>query len=166
MEALRLLKSLGLVPRRTIRAVLFVNEENGLAGGRAYAARHKDELADHVAAIEADGGIFRPLGLESPKAEDTRGDRINARLADILALLEPIGAARRKDGGGGADIGPMAPAGVPQISLDVDGRTYFDFHHTEADTFDKVSKADLDLCVATLATVVYVIADMPENLRE
>jgi hypothetical protein len=166
MEALRLLKSLGLVPRRTIRAVLFVNEENGLAGGRAYAARHKDELADHVAAIEADGGIFRPLGLESPKAEDTRAERINARLADILTLLEPIGATRRKDGGGGADIGPMGPAGVPQISLDVDGRTYFDFHHTEADTFDKVSKQDLDLCVATLATVVYVIADMPESLRE
>lgn len=166
MESLRLLKSLGLVPRRTIRAVLFVNEENGLAGGRSYAERHATELKDHVAAIEADGGIFRPLGLESPKAQDERTARINARLAEILALLEPIGATRRRDGGGGADIGPMAASGVPQISLDVDGRTYFDFHHTEADTLDKVSKADLDLCVATLATVVYVLADMPERLGE
>jgi hypothetical protein len=166
MESLRLLKSLGLVPRRTIRAVLFVNEENGLAGGRAYAERHAAELKDHVAAIEADSGIFRPLGLESPKSEDDRSARMNARLAEVLKLLEPIGASRRRDGGGGADIGPMAGAGVPQISLDVDGSTYFDYHHTEADTLDKVSKADLDLCVAAIATVAYVLADMPERLAD
>ncbi len=166
MEALRLLKSLGLVPRRTIRAVLFTNEENGTAGGRAYAEHHKAEMPDHVAAIEADSGIFRPVGFGSPKAEDERGARINARLAQVLTLLEPIGASARKDGGGGADIGPMAVHGVPQIGFDVDGRTYFDFHHTEADTLDKVSKTDLDLCVAALATVVYVLADMPERLRD
>ena len=79
---------------------------------------------------------------------------------------KPIGAARRKDGGGGADISAMGPAGVPQIGFDVDGRTYFDVHHTEADTLDKVSKADLDLCVAALATTVYVLADMPERLGD
>jgi hypothetical protein len=166
MESLRLLKSLGLRPRRTIRAVLFTNEENGAAGGRAYAERHLAEMPNHVAAIEADSGIFRPIGFGSPKAEDERGARVNARLAEVLALLEPIGASRRKDGGGGADIGPMAVHGVPQIGFDVDGRTYFDFHHTEADTLDKVAKPDLDLCVAALATVVYVIADMPERLRD
>lgn len=166
MEALRLLKSLGLVPRRTIRAVLFTNEENGIAGGKAYAERHLAEMPDHVAAIEADSGVFRPLGFGSPKAEDERGARINARLAEVLELLEPIGASTRRDGGGGADIGPMAAHGVPQIGFDVDGRAYFDVHHTEADTLDKVSKADLDLCVAALATTVFVIADMPERLRD
>src|SRR5262249_53267116 len=149
-------------PRRTIRAVLFTNEENGIGGGRAYADRHRDEMPGHVASIEADSGIFRPLGFESTKAEDARGARINARLADGLTVLEPIGASRRKDGGGGADIGPMASYGVPQISLDVEGGTYFDYHHTEADTLDKVAKQDLDLCTAALATVVYVLADMPE----
>jgi carboxypeptidase Q len=166
MEAMRVLKALGLRPRRTIRAVLFVNEENGLAGGRAYAERHRDELKDHVAAVETDSGAFRPLGFETPKATDDRARRINARLADVLTLLAPIGASRRRDGGGGADIGPMAPAGVPQIGLDVDGHTYFDYHHTEADTLDKVSKDDLDLCVAALATAVYVLADMPERLGD
>ena len=166
MESLRLLQSLGLRPRRMIRAVLFVNEENGLAGAHSYADRHRDELGDHVAAIEADSGIFRPRGFTSPAAKDERGTRINARLAEVLTLLEPIGAARRKDGGGGADISAMGPAGVPQIGFDVDGRTYFDVHHTEADTLDKVSKADLDLCVAALATTVYVLADMPERLGD
>src|SRR6185436_2722103 len=117
------LKSLGLRPRRTIRAVLFVNEENGVAGGRSYAERHKDELKDHVAAIEADSGAFRPLGFGSTKATDERGARINARLVDVISLLAPIGAARRRDGGGGADIGPMAAGGVPQIGLEVDERT-------------------------------------------
>ena len=166
MESLRLLKSLGLTPRRTIRAVLFTNEENGIGGGRAYAERHREAMPDHVAAIEADSGMFRPLGFESPKTEDEKSARINARLEAVLSLLEPIGASRRKDGGGGADIGPMAAYGVPQISLDVEGSRYFDYHHTEADTLDKVSKEDLDLCTAALATVVYVLADMPESLRE
>ena len=84
----------------------------------------------------------------------------------ILTLLEPIGATRRKDGGGGADIAPMAPAGVPQISLDVDGRTYFDYHHTEADTLDKVDPVALAKDVAALAVMAYVVADMPERLDD
>jgi len=166
MESLRILKALGLHPRRTIRAVLFVNEENGVAGGRGYALRHRDEMKNHVAAIEADSGAFHPLGFTSVRATDERGARMNARLADALSLLAPIGASRRRDGGGGADIGPMAEFGVPQIGLDVDERTYFDYHHTESDTFDKVSKDDLDLCVAALATTAYVIADMPDRVGE
>lgn len=166
LEAMRLLRALDLRPRRTIRVVLFTNEENGLAGAKAYEAAHRAEMPDHVAALEADGGIFRPHGVTSPPATDARGERVNARLAEVVALLAPLGATRRKDGGGGADIAPMAQHGVPQIGFDVDGRTYFDVHHTAADTLDKVSRRDLDDCVAALATLAYVLADMPERLRD
>jgi len=173
MEAMRILRTLGLRPRRTIRVVLFTNEENGLRGGKAYAKDHEKELEKHVAAIEADSGAFRPLGFSTPAApadatpeEKARFDRIRARLREAVALLAPVGAGTLGEGGGGADIGPMAPAGVPQIGLDVDMATYFDIHHTDADTFDKVVKEDLDLCAGVLAALVYVLADMPESLRE
>lgn len=161
MEALSVLRRLGLRPRRTIRAVLFVNEENGLRGAIGYATLHRDELPRHVAAIEADAGCFRPLGFTTPKATDERQAQFRARMEDLLSLLEPLGASRLRDGGGGADIGLMAPAGVPQLGLDVDGRTYFDVHHTHADTFDKVAKADLDRVAAVLAVTAYVLADAP-----
>jgi Zn-dependent M28 family amino/carboxypeptidase len=173
MEALRLLKSLGLRPRRTVRVVLFTNEENGLRGGRAYAADHAAEAPFHVAAIEADSGAARPLGFTTPAAkpdaspeERERIDRIRARLREVVALLEGAGAGSLQDGGGGADIGPLEPAGVPQIGLMTDVSTYFDIHHTAADTFDKVDKGDLDRCAGVLAAVVFVLADMPESLRE
>jgi len=164
MEALRLIRSLGLRPRRTLRVVLWVNEENGLRGARAYAEAHAAELKDHVAAIEADSGSYRPLGFTTPPAKDARGERMRARLREVVALLDPVGAGALLDGGGGADIGPMEPAGVPQIGLMVDESRYFDIHHTEADTFDKVVKEELDLCAAALAVVGFVIADMPERL--
>ena len=169
MEAMRILKSLDLGPRRTIRAVLFTNEENGLRGGRKYAADHADEASRHVAAIEADSGAFRPLGFTTPAPKPemepekrARLERVNGRLRDVVALLDGVGAGRLEDGGGGADIGPLEPAGVPQIGLMVDMATYFDIHHTAADTFDKVKKEELDLCAGVLAVVAYVLADMPE----
>ncbi len=172
-EALRLLKSLGLKPRRTIRVVLFVNEENGSRGAQGYAKDHAAEAQKHVAAIEADSGAFRPLGFgtAAPKPEmepekRARLERINARLRSVVSLLDGVGAGALSDGGGGADIGPLEPAGVPQIGLEVDMATYFDIHHTAADTFDKVNKADLDLCVGVLAATVFVLADMEESLRE
>jgi Zn-dependent M28 family amino/carboxypeptidase len=166
LESLRILKAAGLRPRRTIRAVLFVNEENGVAGGRAYAERHRDELKDHVAAIEADSGIAKPLGFTAPRPVDERTIRIRRRLADLVKVLEPLGAAGLRDGGGGTDVEPMGAYGVPLLGFDVDGRGYFDVHHTDADTLDKVSRADLDQCVAVLATTVYVLADMPERLSD
>jgi hypothetical protein len=160
MESLRLLRSLDLVPRRTIRGVLFMNEENGLRGGRAYAEAHAGELARHVAAIESDLGAAAPIGftaLTGAGGED--------RLREITALLRTLGADAVTPGGtGGADLSPMRPAGVPLLGLRQDATRYFDWHHTEADTLDKVDPRELAHNAAAMAVVAYVLADMPETL--
>jgi carboxypeptidase Q len=163
MQALTTIRKLGLVPRRTIRVVLFTNEENGLRGGRAYAKDHAAELPQTVLALEADSGGFAPVGF-SVQTKPEVAERVRARVADIASLLAPINASRVKVGHGGADIGPMVPAGVPTLGLDTDGRTYFDYHHTEADTLDKVDPAALADDVAAVAALAYVVADMPERL--
>jgi hypothetical protein len=112
-----------------------------------------------VLAVESDSGGFAPRGFQV-QAKPEVADRIRARIADIASLLGPISATRVKLGHGGADIGPMVPSGVPTIGLDVDGRTYFDVHHTDADTLDKVDPAALADDVAAVA----VVADMPDRL--
>lgn len=164
MEAINVLRRLGMIPRRTIRVVLFTNEENGLAGGRQYAADHADELPNHVAAIESDSGVFRPLGFGVSHGDKDKQAVAVRQLEDILSLLEPVGATQARSGGGGADISPMGPAGVPLLGLRVEGSKYFDYHHTHADTLDKVDPAEFSQCVATLAVVCYVLADMPGRL--
>jgi carboxypeptidase Q len=164
--ALKMLSEMELRPRRTIRVVLFTNEENGLRGGREYVNGHANDIARYQAAIEADSGIFRPLGFSTPKANDERGERIRARLEEVMRLLEPHGAGRLRDGGGGADIGPMAAFGVPLLGLYVEGSRYFDYHHTHADTLDKVDPDDLAACIGTLASMAYVLAEMPERLDD
>ncbi len=166
MDALRLLKSMGLRPRRTIRAVLWTNEENGLRGSREYINAKGKEIPMYAAAIEADSGAYRPLGYTRAAAKDERGERINARLADLMTLFDTIGAGRLRDGGGGADIGAMAAFGVPMLGLDVEGSRYFDIHHTHADTFDKVDRDDLLHVEAVLAATAFVLADMPDRLGD
>lgn len=163
MQALTTLRKLGLVPRRTIRVVLFTNEENGLRGGRAYAKDHAAELPSTVLAVESDSGGFAPRGF-SVQAKPELQDRVKARVADIASLLAPISATRVTLGHGGADIGPMVPSGVLALGLDTDGRTYFDIHHTDADTLDKVDPAALADDVAAVAALAYVVADMPDRL--
>ena len=163
MEAALMLKELGLVPRRTIRVVLFTNEENGLRGGKAYAEAHKQELAKTVLAIESDGGGFTPRGF-SLEASAEATPRIQKRLAGLVALLAPLGPLRVTPGHSGSDIGPMVPAGVPGMGLDVYNRTYFDIHHTEADTLDKVDPAQLADCVAAVAALAYLVAELPDRL--
>jgi carboxypeptidase Q len=160
-EAIRLLKELNLRPRRTIRVVLFTNEENGLRGGAAYRDAHRAEIAKHVFAIESDSGIYRPegLGLASNAPLLAR-----ANLIEIAKLLAGVVANRIAADGGGADIGPIMREGVVGANLDVDGSRYFDIHHTQADTLDKIDPRDLSLCVATLAVFAYTIADLPEPL--
>ena len=161
-EAVRLMKTLGLRPRRTVRAVLFTNEENGLRGGLAYRDRHSAELANHVLMIETDGGVFRPLGFGF-----SGNDSARASVKAIASLLAGIGAASIGASGGGADIGPSVQAGkVPAMSLTVDGAQYFTLHHTEADTVDKIEPSDIARCVAALAVMGYVVADLPLRLGQ
>jgi carboxypeptidase Q len=158
-EAIRLLKELGLRPRRTIRVVGWTNEENGLRGGNAYRDAHRAELERHVAAIESDAGVFKPQGFGF-----TGSDAAYGTVQQIGRLLQGIGAGTIQRGGGGADIGPIMALGVPGMGLNVDGTRYFWYHHTDADTVDKLDPHDVALCVATMAVMAYVLADMPERL--
>ncbi|MFB0515659.1 MAG: M28 family metallopeptidase [Candidatus Neomarinimicrobiota bacterium] len=158
-EAVRRLQQLGLRPRRTIRVVLWTNEEIGLRGGRAYRDAYQDQLPNHLLALESDMGVFKPRGFGfsgSPEAL--------AILREVASLLESIGADSVVEGGGGADISPMMREGVPGMGLNVDENKYFWYHHTSADTIDKLDPRELNLCVAALAVMAYVVADMPESL--
>jgi carboxypeptidase Q len=159
MEAIRLIRSLGLKPRRTIRTVLFTNEENGLRGGKAYAEAHAAQLDKHVAAIESDSGGARPLGFGVSAGPG--GTEIVKRLA---AALAPFAADDVQEGGGGADISPMGPAGVPQLGLRQDGTHYFDVHHTMADTLDKVDPHDLAMNATAMAVMAWQLANLEPPL--
>ena len=161
-EAIRLLKELGLRPRRTIRVVLYTNEENGLRGGNAYRDAHRAEIPKHVFAIESDSGVYRPEGFG---LDATAPLQVRSNLQEIAKLLSGIGSDRIAADGGGADIGPLTREGVAGASLDVDGTHYFDIHHTPADTLDKVNPRELALCVATMAVMAYTVADLPEPLN-
>lgn len=158
IEAARLIGGLPRRPRRTIRVVLFANEENGLAGGRAYAKAHETELHRHAAALEADSGTGHPTGFSwnaGPSAEPL--------VKGIAALLEPLGAGTLfPDGSGGADISTLRAAGVPLFSVDQDLSRYFDYHHTANDTFDKIEPAALDRVVGSVAVFAYVAASVPQ----
>ncbi len=160
-EALRLMKQLGLRPRRTVRVVLWTNEENGTRGGLAYRELHKAELSNTVLMLESDSGVFTPLGVGF-----TGSDRSRQIVGEIATLLRGIGAATVGARGGGADIEPSADAaGIPTMSLDVDESKYFLIHHSEADTIDKIDPNDVARCVATVAVMAYVVADMPGRLE-
>ncbi len=156
-EAVRLIKELGLRPRRTIRAVGWTSEENGGSGGSQYAIDHADEL--HVLAMESDGGTFKPSGFGF-----TGSDEAFATITEIGTLLDRIESGTITRGGGGADIGPLMQTGVPGMGLSVDGTKYFWYHHTDADTIDKLDPDEVALCVAAMAVIAYVVADMPERL--
>jgi carboxypeptidase Q len=158
-EALRVLKALGLQPRRTIRVVGWTNEENGTRGGNAYRDVQRAYADNHILAIESDAGVFKPQGFGFSGT-----DEAFAIVQQVGRLLDRIGAGTITRGGGGADIGPMQALGVPGMGLNVDGTKYFWYHHTNADTIDKLDPHDVALCVATMAVMAYVIADMPERL--
>lgn len=166
MEVINVLRKLKMIPRRTIRVVLWTNEENGLAGGKEYAKRHADELANHVAAIEMDSGAFRPKGYSLECANKKREQVALEQLRDITSLLSSIGVNEAKIGGSGADVGAMREAGVVLMGHQVEGSIYFDYHHSHADTLDKVDPTELSRNVAVMATVAYVLADMPQRFGE
>jgi hypothetical protein len=159
MQSMKVLRAFEPRPRRTIRAVLFTNEENGLRGGKAYAKEHQAEIALHTAAIESDGGGATPEGFgvsAGPAGTDV--------VHQIAASLYAIGSGSVRTGGGGADISPLGNAGVPLLGLRQEGTYYFDWHHTAADTLDKVSPRDLALNVAALSVMAYGLADLEEPL--
>ncbi len=158
-EALRLIRATGLPPRRTLRLVLWTNEENGLAGAKAYPVQHREELARHVLAVESDWGIGPLKGFAF-----TGSERATALLKSLLPGLAPIGTAELKAGAGGSDLGPLLREGVPVMDLWTDRRDYFWFHHSAADTVDKVDPVELNRCVAALAVMLYGVAEMPETL--
>jgi Zn-dependent M28 family amino/carboxypeptidase len=169
-QALTIIHRLGLHPRRTLRVVLWTNEENGLRGGKAYREWVGDDIDSHVAAIEMDGGAERPVGFSlvigsgGEQAPDAVYEQALQTLAQIGALLEGIDAGLMKRGWGGADISPLTKEGVPGMGLETVGEHYFDWHHTNADTLDKVDLQDFRKAVAMLGVVGYVLADMPGTL--
>ncbi|MBY0432660.1 MAG: M20/M25/M40 family metallo-hydrolase [Cyclobacteriaceae bacterium] len=152
IEVLRILSSMGYKPKRTIRAVMFMNEENGLRGGLKYAEEAQKKKEKHLAAIESDRGGFTPRGF-TISAEEAARKRIQA----WKPLLEPYGLADFSQEGGGADIGPLANQGTALIGFLPDSQRYFDYHHTAIDTFDKVNKRELELGAASMASMVYLL---------
>lgn len=190
-EAVSLIHKLGLKPKRTIRVVFWVNEENGGAGGRAYRQWIGDKIGDQVAAIESDGGVEKPLGIgyggffggprrPQPPAPGAAAAPVRPAfdegtlspeekqsfdtLRDIASLLNSIGTDTVSPGGGGSDIGPIVADGVPSLSPRTVGEHYFDWHHTEADTLDKVDPDSFKRNTAMLSVVAYVLADMDGRL--
>jgi carboxypeptidase Q len=155
-EALRLIHKLGLRPRRTIRVVLWTNEENGLRGAHAYRDAHLGEIDNHVLAIESDNGVFKPLGYYIAGS-----DAALATARQIASLLSSFGATDVQRGGPQADVSPLAERGVPAAAPIVDGSRYFWFHHSAGDTMDKLDPREMAECVAAMAVLAYVAADMP-----
>ena len=156
MEAANLFQKLHLRPKRTLRVIAWMNEENGLAGGKTYAKNHQQEIANHFAAMETDGGAGHPLGINY------------ATKPEAKSFFEPVAQILRKSGAGilnlaehpGADISPLTKLGVPGFSPIQDGRTYFNYHHTAADTLDKIVPQELAENAAVVAVTAYALANL------
>tara|TARA_R100000951_G_C2647058_1_gene182893 strand:- start:592 stop:1965 length:1374 start_codon:yes stop_codon:yes gene_type:complete len=161
-EALRLIKETGVRPKRTIRVVLWTNEENGLRGANEYlrwVQEDEKSLDNHILAMESDAGVFDPIGFGFSGSDDAY-----KILSEIGELLKPTDSGEVRKGGGGADIGPLMRNGVPGMGLNVDGSKYFWFHHTAVDTIDKLNIDDFNECVATMAVFAYAVADLDVRL--
>ncbi len=159
-EAARLMAKLNIRPRRTVRIVLWTNEENGLRGATAYAAKHAAHAADHVFALESDSGVFEPASLGFSGSAAARN-----LMREIGLLLAPLGLSEIVAGGGGADIGPIAQAGnAPMMAYLGNPGRYFAIHHTPADTVERITPQEVSKAAAAIAAVAYVVAEMPERL--
>ncbi|MEL4307681.1 M20/M25/M40 family metallo-hydrolase [Joostella sp. CR20] len=152
MEVLRLIKQTGYKPKRTIRVVLFMNEENGLRGGKKYAEVAKQKGENHVFALESDAGGFTPRGF-SFDADDANFNQI----LSWQKLFKPYLIHYFKQGGSGADIGPLKGEGTVLAGLRPDSQRYFDHHHAANDTFEHVNKRELELGAATMTSLIYLI---------
>lgn len=152
IEALAMFKKNGIKSKHSIRAVAFMNEENGLGGGKAYGKEAEEKKLKHIAAIESDAGGFTPRGFG---VDTTAG--MYQTVSKWLPLFKPYYIAYITPGGGGADIGPLEKLGVPCIGYEPDTQRYFDIHHTADDTFDKVNKRELELGAAAIGSLMYLI---------
>jgi carboxypeptidase Q len=160
MEAANLIRKLGLKPKRTIRVIAWMNEENGLRGSKQYAKDHEKEWANHFGAIETDGGAGHPIGI------NIRGK------AEVKAMLKAVGAILQDSGAGilnlvehcGADIEPIEEAGVPTFAPLQDSRFYFNYHHTAADTLDKIVPKELAENSAIVIVLSYALANSEQPL--
>jgi len=160
MQTAQLLKQLKLRPKRTIRIIAWMNEENGQMGARTYAQDHKDDFANHFAAIECDLGAGHPLGFYAQGKPE------------LLTVLQPLATILQSQGAGvtrmvdetGTDVAPLGEGGVPTFAPIQDARTYFNYHHTAADTLDKVNPRELQENCALVAALAYTLASMPQSL--
>jgi carboxypeptidase Q len=160
MEAANLIQKLHFKPKRTIRMIAWMNEENGSAGSKQYAKDHEKDWAKHFAALETDGGAGHPLGV------NIKGK------PELKNMLAPVAAILQESGAGmlnlvehcGADIEPLEKAGVPAFSPIQDSRFYFNYHHTAADTLDKIVPKELAENSAVVAVVAYALANAQQAL--
>ncbi len=153
MEIMRAFKAIGLKPKRTIRFVLFANEENGLRGGNKYAEEAKEKNEKHILAIETDAGGFTPRAIGF-----TGSDEQYQKFLSWKELIAPYGCTEFTKGGGGADIGPLNRAlKTPMASLGPDSQRYFDIHHSKSDVFEAVNKRELELGAVNMAALIYLV---------
>ena len=152
MDVLRLLKKTGYTPKHSIRVVLFMNEENGLRGGNAYATQANLKGENHVFALESDSGGFTPRGF-SFDCDAANFEQIQS----WKPLFKPYLIHYFEKGGSGADIGPLKKEGIVLAGLRPDSQRYFDYHHAENDTFDAVNKRELELGAATMTSLIYLM---------
>jgi len=152
MEVLRLLKESGIKPKHSIRVVLFMNEENGLSGGKEYAKVVKQKEENHIFALESDSGGFTPRGFSFDC-----NDKIFDQILSWAPLFKPYMVHYFERGGGGADIGPLKNDQIVLAGLRVDSQRYFDYHHAANDTFDAVNKRELELGAASMTALVYLV---------
>jgi len=160
VEALAVLKYLGLTPRRTLRAILWTSEEMGLVGVQDYVKKHEGDLENFKAVFESDIGTFKPLGLDFSGTAEA-----GCVVQEVLKLFQPINATTfRASPEVGSDIGYFIQKGVPGLSLNTDNAKYFYFHHSEGDMMTVENSEELDLCTAVWAAAAYVIADLSVEL--
>ena len=152
MDVLRILKKTGYKPKRTLRVVLFMNEENGMRGGNKYAEVAREKNEKHVFALESDSGGFTPRGFSIDASEENI-----EQIQGWKNLFEPYLIHVFQKGGSGADIGPLKDEGIVLAGLKPDSQRYFDYHHAATDTFDKVNKRELELGAASMASLVYLL---------
>jgi len=154
IEVLRTLKALDIKPKRTIRAVLFVNEENGGRGSEEYLAQAMAKKEKHIFAVESDAGGFTPRGFSLEVSDEQRN-----KIMGWTNLFYPYGVYDFSKGGAGSDIGPLKEIGAALAGLSPDTQRYFDIHHAASDVFENVSERELKLGAANMAALVYLVSE-------